>query len=82
MSVKRDDNSQLCLVIHDWARNIDKNKQTDIFILDFEKALDTVPHDQLKTKLYRYGITRWLMIFEQTICSASLHWIHVSETGR
>jgi hypothetical protein len=32
--------TQLCLVIHDWARNIDKNKQTDIFILDFEKALD------------------------------------------
>jgi hypothetical protein len=49
--------TQLCSVIHDWARNIDKNKQTDIFILDFEKAFDTVPHEQLKAKLYRYGIT-------------------------
>jgi hypothetical protein len=49
--------TQLCSVIHDWARNIDKSKQTDIFILDFEKAVDTVPHEQLKAKLYRYGIT-------------------------
>jgi hypothetical protein len=34
--------TQLCSVIHDWARNIDNNKQTDIFIIDFEKAFDTV----------------------------------------
>ena len=30
--------------------------QTEVFILDFAKAFDSVPHEQLKTKLYRYGI--------------------------
>jgi hypothetical protein len=39
--------TQLCSVIHDWARNIDKSKQTDIFILDFEKVFDTVPHEYI-----------------------------------
>ena len=61
--------TQLCSVIHDWARNIDKNKQTDIFILDFEKAFDTVPHEQLKAKLYRYGITgKTLMWIDSFLC--------------
>ena len=55
--------TQLCSVIHDWARNIDKNKQTDIFILDFEKAFDTVPHEQLKAKLYRDGISGKTLIW-------------------
>jgi hypothetical protein len=32
-------------------------QQTDIFILDFEKTLDTVPHELLKSKLNRYGIS-------------------------
>ena len=61
--------TQLCSVIHDWARNIDKNKQTDIFILNFEKAFDTVPHEQLKAKLYRYGITgKTLMWIDSFLC--------------
>jgi hypothetical protein len=49
--------TQLCNVIHDWAKNIDYGKQTDIFILDFEKAFDTVPHELLKSKLNSYGIS-------------------------
>jgi hypothetical protein len=63
--------TQLCSVIHDWARNIDNNEQTDIFILDFEKAFDTdtVPHEQLKAKLYRYGITgKTLMWIDSFLC--------------
>lgn len=41
---------------NDWATSIDKTKQVDIFILDFEKAFDTVPHELLKTKLHKYGV--------------------------
>ena len=37
--------------------NIEYGKQTDIFILDFEKTFDTVPHELLKSKLNRYGIS-------------------------
>ena len=50
--------TQLVNVIHDWATSIDQRKQVDIFILDFEKAFDTVPHELLKTKLHKYGISK------------------------
>ena len=33
-----------------------KGGQVDTFILDFEKAFDTPPHELLKCKLYGYGI--------------------------
>ena len=42
--------TQLVNLIHDWATAIDNRQQVDIFILDFEKAFDTVPHDLLKSK--------------------------------
>ena len=38
-------------------KNIEYGKQTDIFILDFEKAFDTMPHELLKSKLNSYGIS-------------------------
>ena len=33
-------------------------QEVDTFILDFEKAFDTPPHELLKCKLYGYGISR------------------------
>ena len=50
--------TQLVNVINDWATSIDECKQTDIFILDFEKAFDTVPHELLKSKLHGYGVNK------------------------
>ena len=42
---------------HDWCKTIDQGLQTDVFILDFAKAFDSVPHERLKNaKLFRYGI--------------------------
>ena len=35
---------------------MDNRGQVDTFILDFEKAFDTPPHELLKSKLFRYGI--------------------------
>ena len=40
----------------DWAKILDNGGQIDTFILDFEKAFDTPPHELLKCKLYGYGI--------------------------
>ena len=50
--------TQLINVIDDWAKALDKQKQTDIFILDFEKAFDTVPHELLKSKLHGHGVRK------------------------
>ena len=40
--------TQLITVIDDWAKILDKGGQVDTFILDFENAFDTPPHELLK----------------------------------
>ena len=48
-------------VIEDWASSLDLKKQIDVFILDFEKAFDTVPHELLKSKLYSLGVSKQVL---------------------
>ena len=48
--------TQLCTVTHDWCKTIDQGLQTDMFILNFIKAFDSVLHERLKAKLFHYGI--------------------------
>ena len=48
--------TQLTTVINDWGKIIDMKGQVDTFILDFEKAFNTPPHELLKSKLFSYGI--------------------------
>jgi hypothetical protein len=48
--------SQLLITLEDLAQNIDHGLQTDVLILDFQKAFDTVPHQRLLRKLDHYGI--------------------------
>ena len=59
--------TQLITVINDWAKILNKKGQVDTFILDFEKAFDTPPHELLKSKLFSYGIGRktleWINAF-------------------
>ena len=40
--------TQLTTVINDWAKILDNREQVDTFIMDFEKAFDTPPHELLK----------------------------------
>ena len=39
-------------------KSFDAKKQTNLVILDFSKAFDTVPHKKLLHKLNNYGIDR------------------------
>ena len=54
-------------MINDWAKILDNKGQVDTFILDFEKAFDTPPHELLKSKLFSYGIgvktLKWINAF-------------------
>ena len=53
--------SQLILLFHTWAKNLDERFSTDVIFLDFEKAFDSVPHDRLLLKLNQYGISGELL---------------------
>ncbi|KAK7103646.1 hypothetical protein V1264_018511 [Littorina saxatilis] len=59
--------TQLVVTLQDLCRNYDNGKQTDIAILDFSKAFDTVPHPSLLYKLQSYGVKgnlhSWLQNF-------------------
>ena len=48
--------TQLTIVINGWAKILDNGGQVDTFILDFEKAFDTPPHELLKSNLFGCGV--------------------------
>ena len=48
--------TQLLLTYDDLIRSFDKTLQTDMAILDFSRAFDTVPHRRLISKLTSYGV--------------------------
>ena len=39
------------IVVNDWAKILDNRGQVNTFILDFEKAFDTPPHELLKKQI-------------------------------
>ena len=53
--------TQLINVVNDWAKSLDMGLQIDSFVLDFEKAFDTVPHELLKSKLHKYGVSKQIL---------------------
>ena len=59
--------TQLLTTAFDLFNSFEREKQTDVAILDFSKAFDTVPHKKLLHKLSLYGITgplhAWLSNF-------------------
>ena len=67
--------TQLITTIDDLATNMDEKCQTDMIILDFSKAFDTVPHRRLILKLKAYNIDsktirwieQWLHMRSQTV---------------
>ena len=48
--------TQLVVTAHDLLKSLDSNTQSDVLVLDFSKAFDTVPHRKLLSKLEAYGI--------------------------
>ena len=59
--------TQLLVTLNELLHFNDKGLQTDVAILDFSKAFDTVPHEELLCKLKSYVITGsihdWLRTF-------------------
>ena len=59
--------TQLLVTLNDFLKANDQGLQTDVIILDFSKAFDTVPHAELLHKLKHYVINstvlEWLKSF-------------------
>ena len=53
------------VTLQDLCKNSDSGKQTNVSILDFSKAFDTVPHNRLLHKQSSYGITGSLRLWLQ-----------------
>ena len=54
-------------LVHELAEATDRERQTDMIILDFSKAFDRVPHLRLLAKIHHYGIRgptyNWIQLF-------------------
>ena len=59
--------SQLLITMDDFFSAYDSSIQTDVGVLDFSRAFDTVPHERLIGKLAHYGIqgqaNNWIRAF-------------------
>ena len=59
--------TQLTITIDEFMKSKNKGTQTDVAILDFSKAFDTVPHHKLLHKLHCYGVQgqlhQWIKSF-------------------
>ena len=51
----------LLATVHEWALNLEHRSTTHCLFLDFAKAFDLVPYEQLLTKLHALGITGSLL---------------------
>ena len=49
-------NTQLVMVVNDFAKNLNYSQQLDTILLDFSKAFDKVNHRKLLIKMDHYGI--------------------------
>ena len=63
--------TQLTVTVDELAKNMDKGQQTDVAILDFSKAFDTVPHPRLLQKLEGYGVRGPLLT--SFLCNRHMH---------
>ena len=54
--------TQLATVINEWAKILDNKGQVDTFILDFENAFDTPPHELLSFGIGGKSL-KWLNAF-------------------
>ena len=70
--------SQLLLSFNFIYDNLDKNIPVDVIYLDFRKAFDSVPHNELLlVKLWKLGITGQLWSWFQAYLNGRYHYVTI-----
>ena len=70
--------TQLTMVINDRAKILVNRGQIDTFMLDFEKAFDTPPHELPKSKLFSYGIGGKTLKWKDSFLCFRKQWVVVN----
>ena len=57
----------LLSIMNDWTSSIENGNFNDCVYLDYQKAFNTIPHNQLMSKLYAYNldarIIKWIKFY-------------------
>ena len=69
---------QLLLFLNKIISSLDDNAQVDAIYLDFRKAFNSVPHNELLAKLRSFGITGKLWNWFQSYLSGRLHYVAIN----
>ena len=72
---KRSCETQLIMLIEDFAMSTSVGKQTDIILLDFSNAFDKVNHSKLLWKLPQYGIRGHVLDWVRAFLGSRSKWV-------
>ena len=73
--------TQLISVLDDWLSLLDKRIRTDVLLIDFSKAFDSVPLQGLLLKLNYYGITGNSLFWIKNVLLYRTQCVQVSGTS-
>ena len=70
--------TQLITVLDDWFSSLDRRTRTNVLLLDFAKAFDSVPHQGLLHKLHYYCIRNKTLEWIKSCLLGSSQRVHVN----
>ena len=69
--------SQVITVCHDIADSLHEGVKTDAIIIDFSKAFDLVPHDELLTTIAAPGVDLKVVVWVKEFLLGHSQWVRV-----
>ena len=70
--------TQLLTILDEWTKYLEKGRQIDVIHTDFEKAFDRVPHRQLISKMYSYGINIQVIKWVEAFSKDRRQWVKIN----